>query len=141
MLMLWIALLVRARTEYVSVDVTRAAADLGTAPLDPVVTPVGNLQVGGKDGRTDQTGIGTTPEITFDMHADYTVKFGERRVTLAADAFNLFNRQEPTNYDSYTELSFQVPNTNFGQPLSVGGGRFTSFQTPRQIRVGARFEW
>jgi hypothetical protein len=83
----------------------------------------------------------TPMETTFDLHADWTVKFGERRVILAADAFNLFDRQEPTNYDSYTELAFQVPNSNFGQPISVGGGRFTSFQTPRQIRVGARFEW
>jgi outer membrane receptor protein involved in Fe transport len=83
----------------------------------------------------------TPMETTFDFHADYTVKFGERRVILAADAFNLFNRQEPTNYDNYTQLSASVLNTNFGQPISVGAGRFTSFQTPRQIRVGARFEW
>ena len=69
------------------------------------------------------------------------MKFGERRVILAADAFNLFNRQEPTNYDNWTQLSASVLNTNFGQPLSSGASRFTSFQTPRQIRVGARFEW
>jgi hypothetical protein len=80
-------------------------------------------------------------ETTFDLHADWTVKFGERRITLLADAFNLFDRQEPLDYDNFTETSFQVVNPNEGQPTNGGGSRFTSFQTPRQIRIGARFEW
>ena len=80
-------------------------------------------------------------ETTFDLHADYTVKFGERRLTFLADAFNLFDRQEALDYDNFTETSFQVVNPNEGQPTNGGGSRFTSFQTPRQIRIGARFEW
>jgi hypothetical protein len=83
----------------------------------------------------------TPMEMTFDFHADWTVKFGERRVVLLADAFNLFNRREPLNYDNYTQINPTTPNPNFGQPSFAGGSRFTSFQQPRQIRVGARFEW
>ena len=80
-------------------------------------------------------------ETTLDMHADYTVRFGERRVVLGADVFNMFNRQEATDYDSFTELQFQVNNPNYGQPLAGGGSRFPSYQTPRQVRVSARFEF
>jgi hypothetical protein len=69
------------------------------------------------------------------------VKFGERRVVLMADAFNLFDRQEPLDYDNWTQLSASVLNANYGQPTNGGASRFTSFQAPRQIRVGARFEW
>jgi hypothetical protein len=83
----------------------------------------------------------TPMETAFDLHADWTVKFGERRVIFAADAFNLFDRQTATDYDNWTQSSFPVVNTNFGQPTNGGNSRFTSFQTPRQIRVGARFEW
>jgi hypothetical protein len=83
----------------------------------------------------------TPNETAFDLHADWTVKFGERRVVLLADAFNLFNRQEPLDYDNWTQLSASVLNANFGQPTNGGASRFTSFQAPRQIRVGARFEW
>ena len=32
-------------------------------------------------------------ETAFDLHVDYTVKFGGQRLVLIADAFNLFNRR------------------------------------------------
>ena len=61
------------------------------------------------------------------------MKFGGQRLVLIADAFNLFNRQEPTDYDNWDETQFGVANPDFGLP-SAGGSTFTSFQTPRQIR-------
>ncbi len=79
-------------------------------------------------------------ETQLDLHADYTVKFGNQRVVLLADVFNVFNRQEPTDYDNWDETSFGVPNPDFGQP-TAGGSVFTAFQAPRQLRVGLRFEW
>jgi hypothetical protein len=45
-----------------------------------------------------------------------------------ADAFNLFNPQTVTGYDNYTEVSFQVPNADFGRRLA--------HQTPFQLRLG-----
>jgi hypothetical protein len=46
------------------------------------------------------------------------------------------------DYDSWTESTFGAINPNFGQPTtSVLGGNPPQLQTPRQIRVGARFEF
>jgi carboxypeptidase family protein/TonB-dependent receptor-like protein len=80
-------------------------------------------------------------ETSLDLHGDYTVKFGNQRFMLLADVFNVTNRQAPTDYDQATESSFGSLNPNFGYPISLVVGSVTSYQTPRQIRVGARFEW
>ncbi len=34
--------------------------------------------------------------------------------------FNLFNNQEPLDYDNYTELAAGTLNPNFGQPANGG---------------------
>jgi outer membrane receptor protein involved in Fe transport len=84
----------------------------------------------------------TKTDVTLDLHADYALKFGgERRVVLAADVFNLLDRQEALDYDNYSELQPGVANVNFGQPANGGASRATSFNPPRRIRFGARFEW
>jgi hypothetical protein len=84
----------------------------------------------------------TPAEVTVDVHADYSIRFGERRVVLLADTFNLLNRRSPTNYDNWTQRSFSGgENLNFGQPVNGGNSAFPSYQSPRQIRLGARFEW
>jgi hypothetical protein len=84
----------------------------------------------------------TDKEILFDLHADYTFKFGDsQRLVLLADVFNLFNDQDPVNYDTYNQSSVGVLNPNFGQPTNGGGSNVKGFQQPRSIRLGARFEW
>ena len=46
------------------------------------------------------------------------------------------------DYDNWTESTFGAPNPDFGQPTtSVLGGNPPQLQTPRQIRVRARFEF
>jgi hypothetical protein len=78
-------------------------------------------------------------ENQLDVQASYSLKLGgARRVTLLADIFNLFNTRRAVDYDTWSELSFEVPNPDFGKPISqvISGPQF---QTPRQIRVGARF--
>jgi outer membrane receptor for ferrienterochelin and colicin len=72
-------------------------------------------------------------EATFDFHVDYTMKFGERRFTIMADAFNMFNNDNPVDYNNTTEIHFGAPDEDYG--------RILAFQTPRRIRLGARFEW
>ncbi len=43
-------------------------------------------------------------------------------------------------YDQWTELSFQVPNPDFGKPITqVLPGHPPQFQAPFQMRLGARF--
>ena len=71
---------------------------------------------------------------SLDLHVDYEIPlFGERSLRLVADVFNVFNTQEVTDYDNYTEAEFLVPNPDFG--------RVISYQAPRQLRIGARFGW
>jgi hypothetical protein len=83
-------------------------------------------------------------EFTVDARVDYTFKFGSQgrqHFILSADIFNLLNSQNPTWYDVYHDAGYLVPNPNFGQALFGGNGSLPAFQTPRQIRVGARFDW
>jgi hypothetical protein len=82
-------------------------------------------------------------ESQFDMQAAYSLNIGgNRRVTLLADVFNLFNTRRVTDYDSWTELGFGIPNPDFGQPIErLSGGSQPTFRTPFQLRFGARFEF
>nr|MBP7570585.1 TonB-dependent receptor [Acidobacteriota bacterium] len=79
------------------------------------------------DGFLDRTPWDTR----LDLHADYSIPLGRQRLTLIAQVFNVFNRREPLDYDNYTEVSFGVPNPDFG--------RVIAYQAPRSLRVGARF--
>jgi hypothetical protein len=78
-------------------------------------------------------------EHQVDLHASYALNLGgARRVSLFADVFNLFNTRRVLDYDNFTELSFGVPNPDFGKPVN-GGGSTPQFQQPFQFRLGARF--
>ena len=72
-------------------------------------------------------------ESEVNVHADYGVRLGGQRLVLLADVFNLFDRQSDLAYDDWTETSFGTPNADFGGILI--------YQTPRQVRVGLRFEF
>jgi outer membrane receptor protein involved in Fe transport len=120
------------------------------APLTPLTTsPVyGN---GGEipdaaRGSGIQTVDGFKTRTPFQRQVDFQAAYdwklgGERRVTLLADVFNLFDQQIVQGYDNFTSLTFGGgPNPNFGQPTSqiLAGPQI---QTPRQIRIGARFSF
>jgi len=79
-------------------------------------------------------------EYNTDAHVDYAFKFGGNRLVVLADVFNLFNLQRTVGYDNFDELELGVANPDFGKPVSetISGPQF---QTPRQIRFGARFEF
>jgi hypothetical protein len=76
-----------------------------------------------------------------DLQASYVVRLGgSRNVTLLADIFNLFDTQTVLMYDQWTQLTFPIANPDFGAPVTqVLAGAPPQFQTPRQIRFGARF--
>lgn len=71
--------------------------------------------------------------------AAYTLKLGSRRLTLLGDVFNVFNTQTVLDYDSFSELQFNVPNPDFGRAGVSGVVAGQQFVTPRQIRIGVRF--
>ncbi len=82
-------------------------------------------------------------ESQVDLQASYNLKLnGTRTLTLIADVFNVFNQRRTLDYDSWTELSFGVPNPDFGVPVSrVATSALPQFQTPFQLRIGARFSF
>jgi hypothetical protein len=97
-------------------------------------------------GIQTQDGFKTRAPIQsqFDFQASYHIKVGGRRgVALMADIFNLFNQQTVLDYDTWTSTSFGAgPNANFGlRTSSLFAGNPGQYQTPRQIRFGARFEF
>ncbi len=82
-------------------------------------------------------------ESQVDLQASYNLKLaGTRALTLIADVFNVFNEQRTLSYDTWTELTFRVPNPDFGAPVSrVSTNALPQFQTPLQVRIGARFSF
>ena len=62
---------------------------------------------------------------------------------LMADIFNLFDQQTVLDYDNWTSITIGAgPNPNFGLPVSsLFAGNPPQYQTPRQIRLGVRFEF
>jgi hypothetical protein len=73
--------------------------------------------------------------------ASYNVKVGGRNLLLVADVFNLFNTQSIVDYDSYAELRSGVVNPDFGAAGVSGVVSGQQFTTPRQLRVGVRYEF
>jgi hypothetical protein len=75
----------------------------------------------------------TDAEFNLNLNASYSLYFGEQRLVLIADLFNLFNNQYVTQYTQNTEISFQSPEVDYG--------RVWEYADPFQLRVGARFEF
>lgn len=73
--------------------------------------------------------------------ASYNVKAGGRNLVLIADAFNIFNTQTVLDYNSFSELRFGVPNPDFGAAGVSGVVSGQQLTTPRQFRIGVRYEF
>jgi outer membrane receptor protein involved in Fe transport len=82
-------------------------------------------------------------ESQVDLHASYVLKMGgARRLTLLADAFNLFNQRRITGYDYSTQLDPNTANPDFGKPVNtLVSGTPPQFQAPFNLRAGIRFEF
>jgi hypothetical protein len=89
------------------------------------------------DGFRERTPV----EISLDLHADYAFRLGERRLTVLADAFNVFNRRSATWYDYFYETTPGTLNPNFGQAVDGGSSSVPSFTPPFNLRFGVRFDW
>jgi hypothetical protein len=73
--------------------------------------------------------------------ASYNLRVGRQNLLFVADAFNLFNTQTVLDYDSYSDISFGVSNPDFGAAGVSGVLNGQRFVTPRQFRIGVRFEF
>ena len=98
-----------------------------------------------KRGAGFQTGDGLRTRTPWtkpvNAEAAYRLSLHGGTLALVADAFNLFDTQTILTYDSYADLQFGVPNPDFGTPgvSGVVGGQ--QFATPRQVRIGVRYEF
>jgi hypothetical protein len=81
----------------------------------------------------------TPVDAAFAVHGDWSFTLrGSNRIVLVADVFNLFNRQQPLDYDPNTETTFGVLNPDIGQASRFN---LAQLQTPRALRVGVRYEF
>lgn len=81
----------------------------------------------------------TAVDVTLAVHGDWSWKLSSaNRIVLIADVFNLFNRQQPLDFDPNTETTFGVLNPDLGQASRFN---LAQLQTPRALRVGVRFEF
>ncbi|MPY87122.1 MAG: TonB-dependent receptor plug domain-containing protein [Luteitalea sp.] len=72
-------------------------------------------------------------EADLNLHADYALRVGGRRLVLLADVFNFIDRQGVVAYDDYTQTSPTTASPDFGNVLE--------YQRPSRIRLGIRFEF
>ncbi len=82
----------------------------------------------------------TPAEWDVNLQLAHHFTIGDRRLTFLADAFNIFNLRKPTDYNAAVEDAFDSVNPDFGTHTSQNvAGQF--YQTPFQLRLGARFEF
>lgn len=120
-------------------------------PLTPMAANPNYDSAGEIPAAARGTGIQTvdgflkrTPfESQVDLQASYGFRLAnQRRVTLIADVFNLFNEERVRNYDQDIQLSANTPNPDFGKPVNtLLSGTPPQFQSPFNMRVGVRFEF
>lgn len=108
------------------------------------LTPMAVNPVYGRAGEIPEAprGAGITTEDGFrrrtdfewslDLHLDYELPVGGGNLVLVVDVFNLLDGSAVTEYDQNTERDFGVLNPDYG--------RRTAYQSPRQVRLGLRFE-
>jgi carboxypeptidase family protein len=73
--------------------------------------------------------------------ASYSFRAGGRDLRLIADVFNVFNTQTILDYNNFSEIEFGEPNADFGLAGASGVISGQQFATPRQLRVGVRYEF
>lgn len=98
----------------------------------PVYQNAGEIPVGGRGalGRTSAMGEG-------DVHAEYTVKVGEKQsLHFGADLFNVANQKTQLRVDQFQDASLGTPNLDFKRPVGTGSlGVSPAYQRPFNARL------
>jgi len=82
----------------------------------------------------------TPMEASVNAHVDWATAVSGRRFVLLMDVFNLGNLQRVVGFNNQFEYpGFGVLNPDFG--LVGDPVNYVGYQTPQQIRFGARFEF
>lgn len=115
------------------------ALDYSDAAAYTVASSYYCLKEGGKSSLVPRGTAGRTPWTgTLDLQLAYMPRIASGKVTFQFDVFNVFNSQKAVEFDerrdySADTLSEGKLNLNYKQP--------TSFQTPRSVRLTARYEF
>jgi hypothetical protein len=97
------------------------------------------LNSSGKSELHSRGTAGRTPWThTLDLQVAYMPKVSKGKLTIQADVFNVFNRQQVTEWNETRDYSRDTVsegtlNANYQKP--------TGFQTPRSVRLTARYEF
>ncbi len=126
-----------SRIGFVPSDTPGGAAGYTTASTYYYLNSAGVTVLGyrGMEGRTPWSS-------TLDLQAAYTMNMGSKnKLTLQADVFNVFNSQQPLEYNEVNDYSRAT--TTVGTPgrISLNWGNPTTFQAPRSVRLTARYEF
>ncbi len=108
-------------------------------PLSTTITPASFVCPGGPRGALGRTAW----TFDFNLHADYTIKLGERmRLKFVADLFNIFNEQRIVRVDQDGEVGYSpgTVNPDFLKP-SVALGFADPYENPFSARLAVRFEF
>jgi TonB-dependent Receptor Plug Domain len=90
---------------------------------------------------TQRGTAGRTPwTYSLDLQFAYMPKIASGKLTLQADIFNVLNTQRVTEQDEVRDFSRSTSLTPPGQ-LSANYGQPTGYQTPRVVRLTARYEF
>jgi hypothetical protein len=121
-----------------------SGAPLTAFAAHPVYTDGGEipLTVRGAGFQTSEGFRTRTPWTKpINAEASYRLKAGGRDLHLIADVFNVFNSQTILDYNSFSELQFSIPNPDLGLAGASGVVSGQHFTTPRELRVGVRYEF
>ena len=97
------------------------------------------LGANGKSTLVQRGSVGRTPWTgSLDLQLAYMPAISKGKLTIQADVFNVFNSQKATELNEQRDYSRDTVgegklNPNYQQP--------TSFQTPRSVRLTARYEF
>jgi len=94
---------------------------------------------------TDRGTAGRSPSLnSWDLHLEYPLHFSKMDLAFIVDVFNLFNTQKPTALDqewSIMDEKEAAGLTPDEQKTNPDWGKPTSYQTPRNFRVGLKLSW
>ncbi|GLS26404.1 TonB-dependent receptor [Marinibactrum halimedae] len=78
---------------------------------------------------------GRTPNMwNLDMNAQYPIQLpGDQELLVSLDVFNVFNNDAVTEVNEYADTDGGQPNPNYRLP--------SSYQSPRMIRLGLRYDF
>lgn len=116
----------------VSIVSIRATSGIGQAPFDGQVFFFNNA---GETGNLPRNFLNGLPYINWDASLSKNIRFSESmRLQLRMEAFNVLNAQVP-----YFGADLDINSNNFGRICAPGAT--CSYNTPRIIQFGARFDF